>query len=205
MVGGFVSTRAQTRFMLGGNIMKHVLTALACALLFTASARAAEPFRLTSPAFPDNGVLSKKYGGISPANKNCTGENVSLPLAWTRGPEGTRSYVLTLVDLAGRMGTGVDHWVAYGIPADVTMLAEGAHSAPKPFIVGGKSGAETEIYFGPCPAPGTGLHHYVVTLVATDLEPDALKPGLTRADVLKAIAGHGKAVTDMVLRMEYAP
>lgn len=169
-------------------------------------AQAAEPaFRLSSSLLQDNGVLSKKYGGISPANKNCTGDNVSPPLAWTPGPEGTKSYVIMMVDLAGRMGTGVDHWLAYGIPARVTSLAEGQASKPQDMITGGKSAADTELYFGPCPGPGTGLHHYVFTLVATDLAPGELKPGLTRAELLKAIAGHGKAVTDFVLRMEYMP
>ena len=176
----------------------------ACALVaLTGAAHAAEPFRLSSPAFADNGVLPKKFGGISPANRNCVGENVSPPLVWTKGPEGTKSYVMMMVDLAGRLGTGVDHWLAYGIPANVTKLDEGEASRPQPFITGGKSGADTEIYFGPCPAPGTGLHHYVFTLVATDIEPGELKAGLTRADLLKAIAGRGKAVTDFVLRMEY--
>jgi len=31
----------------------------------------------------------------------------------------------------------------------------------------------------------------VFTVVATDLEPTALKPGMTRDEVYKAIAGHG--------------
>lgn len=176
----------------------------ACAIFaMSGAACAAEPFRLTSPGFSDNGVLPKKFGGVSPANKNCLGENVSPPLAWTKGPEGTKSYVIMMVDLAGRLGTGVDHWLAYGIPANVTKLDEGEASRPQPFITGGKSGADTQVYFGPCPGPGTGLHHYVFTLVATDIEPGELKAGLTRADLLKAIAGRGKAVTDLVLRMEY--
>jgi hypothetical protein len=187
---------------------KLVSAAAACAMLsFSAtSVRAAEPaFRLTSPLFQDNGVLSKKYGGISPANKNCVGENISPPLAWTPGPEGTKSYVIMMVDQAGRLGTGVDHWLAYGIPANVTSLAEGQASKPQELITGGKSGADTELYFGPCPGPGTGLHHYVFTLVTTDLAPGELKPGSTRAELIKAIAGRGKAVTDLVARMEYLP
>ena len=35
-------------------------------------------------------------------------------------------------------------------------------------------GNDTELYFGPCPGPGTGLHHYVFTIVATDIEPGEL-------------------------------
>lgn len=175
------------------------------AILGASGALAADPFRLSSPIFKDGDVLPKKYGGISPANKNCIGENVSIPLQWTKGPEGTKSYVLMMVDLAGRMGQGVDHWLAYGIPADVTKLEEGQHSKAQSFITGGTAGNDTQLYFGPCPAPGSGMHHYVITLVATDLAPGELKAGMKRDELLKSIAGRGKAVTDLVLKQEYAP
>lgn len=181
-------------------------TASACAALLLAAApsRAAEPaFRLTSPLSEDNGVMPKKFGGVSAANKNCRGENISPPLAWTPGPAGTKSYAIMMVDMAGRLGTGVDHWIAYGVPANVTSLDEGAVSKPQSFFTGGTNSNDTQVYFGPCPGPGTGLHHYVFTLVATDIEPGELKPGLTRADLLKSIPGRGKAVTDLVLRMAY--
>ena len=167
------------------------------------AAQAAEPFRITSPAFQDNGVMSQKMGGTSTTNKNCLGQNVSPPLAWTPGPEGVKSYAIIMVDGAGRLGQGVDHWIAYGIPANVNKLDEGAVSKPAPFFKGGKNTNDTELYYGPCPGPGSGLHHYVFTLIATDLEPDALQAGLTRPDLLKALNGHGKAVTDIVLRMGY--
>lgn len=191
--------------------MTQYLRALFGALCLAAAWPAAvahaqqQPFRLTSPDFEDNGILSKKYGGVSPANKNCVGANVSPALTWTPGPAGTKSYVMMMVDLAGRGGTGVDHWLAYGIPANVTKLAEGDASKAQSFINGGKAGNDMELYFGPCPAPGTGLHHYVFTLVATDIEPGEMKAGLTRADILKAITGRAKGVTDFVLRMEYLP
>jgi phosphatidylethanolamine-binding protein (PEBP) family uncharacterized protein len=110
-----------------------------------------------------------------------------------------------MVDLAGRMGAGVDHWLAYGIPANVTKLEEGVHSRAQDFITGGTAGNETQLYFGPCPAPGSGMHHYVITLVATDLAPGELKAGMKRDELIKAIVGRGKAVTDMVLKQEYAP
>jgi Raf kinase inhibitor-like YbhB/YbcL family protein len=183
--------------------MKTSLLALGAMLACAAPALAAEPFRLTSPDFQDNGVLARKYGGATPENKNCLGQNVNPALSWTPGPEGSKSYVLTMVDLAGRGGTGVDHWVAYGIPANVTKIPEGEGAKPQSYFVGGVNTSATQVYFGPCPGPGTGYHHYVFTLVATDLAPGDLKPGLTRADLLKAIAGHAKGVTDLVLRMEH--
>ncbi len=185
--------------------MKKSFFALAIAALVTSPALAAEPFRISSPVFKDGDVLPKKFGGISPANKNCMGENISIPLQWTKGPEGTKSYVLMMVDLAGRLGAGVEHWLAYGIPADVTKLDEGMHSKAQTFITGGTAGNDTQLYFGPCPSPGSGMHHYVITLVATDLEPGELKAGLKRDEIIKGMTGRGKAVTDMVLKMEYQP
>ncbi len=169
------------------------------------SANAADVFSIRSSAFEDNGQLQKKHGGISPINKNCRGDNISPPLSWTAGPEGTKSYVLMMWDPEGRMGVGVSHWVAYGIPVNVTSLAEGEATQDSKSIVGGKNASDTIVYFGPCPAPNTGSHHYVISLIATDLEPNALKSGMTREEVMVAIQGHGKAVTAMVARMAYMP
>ena len=179
---------------------------LAVALLTLSFAKpvyAAEPFTVTSPAFPDNGQLVLKNGGAMKETPNCRGENVSPPLAWSNVPEGTKSFVLFMWDPEGRFGTGVSHWVAYGIPANVTSLVEGEASKETPKIVGGKNASGSMVYFGPCPAPNTGLHHYVISIVATDLEPTALKPGLTREEVMTAMTGHGKGVTAMVARMGY--
>jgi Raf kinase inhibitor-like YbhB/YbcL family protein len=179
------------------------MSAVITSALLTEAASAAERFALSSPALRDNGTLAKKNGGINPSNPNCRGSNVSPPLKWTKGPEGTKSYVIILWDPEGRMGTGVTHWLAYGIPAAVTSLKEGEASAPSPHIVGGTNTNNTTIYYGPCPGPNTGAHHYVISLIATDLDPTALKQGLTRDEVMKEIQGHGKAVTAMVARMAY--
>ena len=185
--------------------MQASKTGLLATILFAVSgaAFAAEPFRLTSPGLDDNAVMPQRMGGAAASNKNCLGQNVSPALAWNRGPEGTKSYVITMVDSAGFFGQGADHWIAYGIPASVEKFDEGQVSKPQPFVVVGKNSPNTDAYFGPCPSPGTGHHHYMFTMVATDLEPDALKPGLTRAELLKAIAGHGKASAGLVLRMGY--
>ena len=182
------------------------LTALTAATLLLAAAtplHAAGPFTLKSSAFADNGAMAKKNGGAAKENPNCRGDNISPPLEWSNVPEGTKSFVIFNWDPEGRFGTGVSHWVAYGIPASVTSLAEGEASAETAKIVGGKNASGTTIYFGPCPAPNTGLHHYVISIIATDLEPTALKPGLTRDEVMAAITGHGKAVTAIVGRLGY--
>lgn len=161
-------------------------------------ARAAEPFTLESSAFKDGGRLQVKNAGDNKKNPNCVGTNVSPPLAWKNAPAGTKSYAITMRDLAGRGGLGVDHWVIYGIPASVTGFAEGEASKASDKFVGGQNLPKTGLYFGPCTPPNTTDHHYVITLIATDLDPKALKAGLTINDFLSALKGHEKGATEIV-------
>jgi Raf kinase inhibitor-like YbhB/YbcL family protein len=163
---------------------------------------AAEPFTLTSPAFKDGDVWSSKFAGADPARTNppCPGQNISPPLAWSNAPPATRSYAILMVDSDGGNGLGSVHWVAYGIPPTKTSLAEGeASSAPKDFVAG-KNNVGTDHYFGPCGPAGHALHHYVITVIATDLAPDALKPGLTRDELIKQLRGHALAPASIVGR-----
>jgi len=160
------------------------------------------PFRLTSPAFEDNAPLAKKFAGNDRSNPNCVGENVSPPLAWANPPPGTKSYALVLFDPEGRSGVGVVHWIAYGIPVEVTGFAEGEVSHPSPKFIGGKSTRSLPTYFGPCTPPGD-WHHYTFTLIATDLDPKALQPGLTRDELLTALAGHALGAAGRVGRFRH--
>jgi Raf kinase inhibitor-like YbhB/YbcL family protein len=165
----------------------------------TQIADAAEPFMLTSSAFKDGAGMPKKHSNNTPGNKNCVGENVSPPLAWSNPPAGTKSFALTMVDPEGRGGTGVIHWVAYGIPVSVTGFAEGEVSKPSDKYVGGKgtAGGGATTYMGPCTPPGAP-HHYTFILIATDLEPKELPPGLTRDELFAKLTGHTKGATGLV-------
>jgi Raf kinase inhibitor-like YbhB/YbcL family protein len=159
----------------------------------------AADFLLTSPAFKDGGMLTlKNAGNQKERNPNCVGQNVSPPLQWSGAPADTKSFVLLMFDPEGRGGLGVSHWVAYGIPPSVTGFAEGEVSKESPNYVGGKSLMGVGYYNGPCTPAGTGNHHYTFTLIATDLDPKALQPGLTREQVLEAIKGHIKSATGLV-------
>jgi len=162
------------------------------------AASAAEPFSLTSPAFKDGTMLAKKNAGANKANPNCVGENVSPPLQWKNPPADTKSYALLMVDPEGRNGLGVIHWVAYGIPASVTGFAEGETGKPSDKYVGGKGTAGQGIYLGPCTPPNTTEHHYTFTMIATDLDPKALPPGLTRDELLAKLDGHAKGAAGLV-------
>lgn len=162
-------------------------------------ALAAEPFMLRSSVFEDNGKLPIKYAGNNKQNPNCVGENVSPPLSWSNPPAGTTSYAFIMYDPEGRGGLGVVHWVAYGIPAAVTSFAEGEVSGPSAKYVGGTSTPKLSHYFGPC-TPAGDWHHYTFTLIATDLDPKALQPGLTRDELFKALEGHAKGGAGLIAR-----
>jgi Raf kinase inhibitor-like YbhB/YbcL family protein len=157
-------------------------------------------FVLSSPAFADNGTMAKKYMGKNPANPNCIGENISPPLQWRNAPAATRSYAIIMYDQEGRNGLGLVHWVAYGIDAATTSLPEGAGDGERAGLVGGSNFLGKGSYYGGCPPKGTGPHHYVITLIATDLDSTALKPGLTMQQMLDAIGSHALVAAGLVGR-----
>jgi Raf kinase inhibitor-like YbhB/YbcL family protein len=181
--------------LLRGSILAGAL-ALA-ALCGSHDARAQGVFTLTSPSFKDGERLAVKNAGNIKSNPNCVGENISPPFSWANPPEGTKSYALMMFDPEGRPPGGVSHWVAYGIPVSVTGFAEGEVSKQTDKYVGGTSTQKVAFYSGPC-TPAGAPHHYTFTLMATDLEPSALAPGLTRDELIKALDGHVKSATGLI-------
>ena len=177
--------------------IRQTLAAVAGVLLLAGTASAAEIFALSSSTFKDGAMLPKKAAGANKANPNCVGENVSPQFSWTGVPAGTTSFALVMTDPDGR-GTGVDHWIAYGIPASVTGFAEGETGKPSDKYIGGIGTAKQSIYIGPCTPPGTTPHHYTFILIATDLDPKALPAGLTRLELFSKLEGHVKGSTGLV-------
>src|SRR3981189_2230758 len=165
------------------------------------TANAQSAFTITSSSFKDGERLATKMAGNNKQNPNCVGDNVSPALSWANPPEATKSYALMMFDPEGRPPGGVSHWVAYGIPVSVTGFAEGEVSKQTDKYVGGKSLMGLPHYFGPCTPPGAppgAPHHYTFTLIATDLEPAALQPGMTRDELIKALEGHAKGATGII-------
>jgi Raf kinase inhibitor-like YbhB/YbcL family protein len=191
--------------------MKRIIAALltssgflGASLLAVPVARAADVLTLTSPAVQDNGILATKNAcGDKQRSPNCVGENISPPLAWSNAPDSTKSFALVLVDPEGRAPTGVTHMVVYGIPADVKGFAEGELSKPSDKFVGGKSTMNQGVYFGPGTPPNTDWHHYTWTLVATDLDPKALQPGMTREELAAALKDHVKGAAGLITRFKH--
>ena len=174
-------------------------------LLAVPVAWAVDVLTLSSSALQDNGILATKNAcSDKQRTPNCVGENISPPLAWSNVPDGTKSFALLLFDPEGRAPAGVSHMVLYGIPADVKGFAEGELSQPSEKFVSGKNLMGTGTYFGPGTPPNTDWHHYTFTLVATDLDPKALQPGMTRDELAAALKDHVKGSAGLVTRFRHS-
>jgi len=183
--------------------LRSLFATVVVVLAVTGGAKAADPFSLSSTTFKDGQMMPRKVANNIAANPNCVGENVSPQLSWTGVPDGTKSFAIMMVDPEGRGGAGVNHWVAYGIPASITSFAEGELSKLSDKYVGGKSTQGVGFYSGPCTPPGSP-HHYTFVIVATDLDPKELPPGLTREELQAKIvpaapaASHAKGSAGLV-------
>ena len=114
------------------------------------------------------------------------GDNISPPVEWSGAPPDTKEFALICHDPDAPLPYGFTHWVVYGIPADVTSIGEGEG---KKVFTEGTTGYGEQGWGGPAPPPGHGPHHYYFWLYALDTALN-LKPGLTREQLLDAIADH---------------
>ncbi len=162
---------------------------LACALLAAASLSAsAEGLRVTSSSFADGGTMSKTNAGEGAGCGH--GKGISPQVAWASLPAGTKSVAVFILDPDGAKGLGVSHWVVYNVAADRGEIKEGEAQADVPGITVGKNVAGAPVYRGMCPPAGDLPHHYSMTVVATDLLPGTLPPGLSRDELQVALKGH---------------
>jgi Raf kinase inhibitor-like YbhB/YbcL family protein len=186
-------------------VKHHRVLASTAAFLLPLSAfnaGAAEPFTLTSSAFKDGDIWPAKFAGSDPeiTQPPCPGQNVSPPLAWINAPGKTKSFAIVMQDPDGGLGLGSIHWVAYGIPREKTSLAEGEGSSPPTTWTGGKNLRGKGFYFGPCGPGGQALHHYHINVIATELDPNGLQPGLTRDELMQALRGHALGTAGIIGR-----
>ncbi len=104
---------------------------------------------------------------------------------------------MTLVSEEGQGGLGEPLLVVYGVPANVTSFAEGELSHASDKFVGGKNIHGIGTYDGPCHGAGSS-HHYMFKVIATDLDPKTLAPGLTLLELQARLQGHVKGVAGLV-------
>jgi Raf kinase inhibitor-like YbhB/YbcL family protein len=178
--------------------MRAMIAGILALGLSAAPGLSAPWFTVTSTSIKDGARIPVRFGGddqkraCSPRAPDrvcpCPGKNVSPQLSWQGAPAGTKSFAILMYDIDGRFGAGVSHWVAYNIAPTSTGLKEGDGTAGIGFT-GGAGTRNNANYIGPCPPQGDGPHHYLITVMATDLDP-SLPAGLTRDQFLAQAKGH---------------
>lgn len=144
-------------------------------------------------------------GGAIPARHAQTGGEVSPPLAWSKVPDGTQSFVLIAHDVDAAVGPATDdvlQWMLWNIPASATSLPEGVPHGAQLADGTRQISATGPFYRGPGAASSGPAHHYVFELYALDttIEVPAVgsSPAQTRAAVVAAMAGHVRAKAALV-------
>lgn len=142
---------------------------------------------LESPGYLDGDTMTARFA----AREAGGGMGLSVPLEWGGEPEGTRSFVLTMID-HHPIAHGWVHWLVTDIPRNAHVLAEGASrstSMPVGAVEFANTGGRLG-YGGPNPPAGSGVHDYVITLHALDIPQAGVDQNETWDDVHAAIQGH---------------
>jgi Raf kinase inhibitor-like YbhB/YbcL family protein len=148
---------------------------------------------VTSPAFKDGEAIPLAYAAEQ--------HNISPPVSWSAGPDGTLSYVLMLEDSEVEQDAPFVHWTIYNIPADQTALREGVPGRPRLVLpdgtLQGRNDKGSTGYTGMRPPVGDPPHHYHLQVFALD-SALTLPHGASRADLLEAMKGHVLAKGELV-------
>lgn len=143
----------------------------------------AEGFTLQSDELGGQLTETQVYSGFG-----CSGGNVSPALNWTKSPDGTKSFAVTMYDPDAPTGSGWWHWVMFNIPAGTTGLKTDAGNPDKGLAPKGSIQSVTDFgvkgFGGACPPEGAKPHTYIVTVYALNVD----KLDLT-ADTSPALVG----------------
>ena len=142
--------------------------------------------KVSSPKIAPGAAIAELYSGYS--------QSVSPPLAWSKGPYGSRSFVLIIEDPDAPLPMPFIHWMVWDIPLATTSVAQGAIPA------GGVQGKLMFVgkvgYMGPRPPAGPA-HHYHFEVFALDRSLE-LAAGAERTALLDAMKGHVLASGELV-------
>ena len=147
--------------------------------------------------------LSVRSSGFSPGTNipdryTQNGENMSPSIEWTKGPQGTRSYVLLAEDSGVNRDEPVVHWVMYNINPALTRLPQAMASEPTANTgVQGKNVAGQPGYIGPKPPAGQA-HQYHFQVFALNTRLDLDPSTADRNAVVAAMKGKVLASGDLI-------
>ena len=155
--------------------------------------------RLFSQDFNDDDKMPERhvFNGMG-----YQGDNLSPHLAWDEVPEGTKSFVVTCYDPDAPTGSGWWHWVVANIPAEVTVLPQGAGSGvaelPESAIQTRTDFGQTG-YGGAAPPQGES-HRYIFSVHALDVETLDVDEGASGAMVGFNVHFHALASASVTVK-----
>lgn len=145
--------------------------------------------KVESPAFA--------AGGDIPFENTQYRGNIFPGLSWSKGPQGTRSYVIIMQDPdAIYNGVPILHWTIFNIPTSVTKLDAAMQAAPVGSSYGPNIRGLNQAYMGPHTPPGP-KHHYHLQIFALDTVLGA-QAGASYAALTDAMKGHVLADGELV-------
>lgn len=152
-------------------------------------AKAAKPLSVSSPAF-------KPEGDIPFENTQYRG-NIFPGLGWSKGPYGTKSFVVIMQDVDVKFRGGpLLHWSMYDIPGGLTKLAAGMTAPPAGASFGPNVRGPNHAYMGPHTPPGP-THHYHFAVFALDRDIP-VDPALSYNALAADMAGHVLASGEVI-------
>ena len=138
------------------------------------------------------GLLSGKYIATKYAHKGVQGgQNISPQISWGDVPNGTKSFVLSIIDRHPIARNWV-HWYVINIPSSTREIAEKASGMREKMPAGSLELRNTfgDIgYGGPKPPKSSGAHDYVITVYAVNVESLPLGPFSTIEECTKELEG----------------
>jgi Raf kinase inhibitor-like YbhB/YbcL family protein len=171
--------------------MKGLAISLSAALtVFGGPALAA--MTLSSPDIAPGAAI-----GASHIYPRCGGQNISPQLAWSGAPAGTKSLVVTMIDVDANKPHQWSHWIVVDLPPTVMGLPRAAKPLPAPGrAIAGNFGDAA--YDGPCPPKGSGVHHYRFTIWAMPMASTSIAPNAEASAVAADLAKHALASASFV-------
>lgn len=140
---------------------------------------------VTSPAFQMDGEIPRIYA--------VEGQNISPPLAWSKGPDETKSYLILMEDPDVAQNPPFVHWSIHDLPPALSALPEGIPPLPELALPGnttqGKNDRGSLGYIGPNPPADDPAHHYYFQVFALDTRLN-LPVGASREELIAAMKGH---------------
>lgn len=151
-------------------------------------------FTLTSLSYRDKQHIPLRFTH----NSVHGGKNVSPGYSWSDPPPGTKSFAFSIID-PHPVAKNWIHWLIININLQERGIVEGA-SGTNSLPSGAKELMSTynELgYGGPSPPPGSGVHPYIATLYALNVEILDLPVRASLSQFQNALKGKviGEAVT----------